>query len=200
MIASLRGEVRHIGLDHVVVECAGVGYRVLVAPATAGSLTRGTEASLLTSMVVREDSMTLYGFTDGEVQELFHLLQTVQGIGPRLAMAAIAVLDPGQMQSAIANGDIKTLCLIPGIGKRVAERIHVELKDKVSAVSSEAAGGATAAAAPAGGVSGQLLEALEGLGFTPRQAEPAVAAAIEAGPDKSVGELLRDALKSLGRS
>lgn len=198
MIASLRGQVRHIGLDHVVVECAGVGYKVLVAPATAGSLTRGAEGSLLTSMVVREDSMTLYGFTDSPQQELFHLLQTVQGVGPRLAMAAIAVLDPAQMQAAIASGDIKTLCLIPGIGKRVAERIHVELKDKVSASpSGEAAGGP---AAPSSAASQQLLEALEGLGFTPRQAEPAVAAAVEAGPDKSVAELLRDALKSLGRS
>ncbi len=199
MIASLRGEVRHIGLDHVVVECAGVGYRVLVAPATAGSLTRGSEGSLLTSMVVREDSMTLYGFTDGPQQELFHLLQTVQGVGPRLAMAAIAVLEPAQMQAAIASGDIKTLCLIPGIGKRVAERIHVELKDKVSAPSPAAAGTGAGTAAPSSPVSQQLLDALEGLGFTPKQAEPAVAAAVEAGPDKPVSELLRDALKSLGR-
>lgn len=198
MIASLRGEVRHIGLDHVVVECAGVGYKVLVAPATAGSLTRGAEGSLLTSMVVREDSMTLYGFTDSPQQELFHLVQTVQGVGPRLAMAAIAVLDPAQMQVAIASGDIKTLCLIPGVGKRVAERIHVELKDKVSAAPSDGSG-ASGPAMPAGGVSQQLLDALEGLGFTPRQAEPAVAAAIEAGPGRSVSELLRDALKSLGR-
>ncbi|MBS4103165.1 Holliday junction branch migration protein RuvA [Tsukamurella paurometabola] len=198
MIASLRGEVRHIGLDHVVVECAGVGYKVLVAPATAGALTRGAEGSLLTSMVVREDSMTLYGFTDAPQQELFHLLQTVQGVGPRLAMAALAVLEPAQMQVAIASGDIKTLCLIPGIGKRVAERIHVELKDKVNAAPSDSAG-PTGATVPAGGVSQQLLDALEGLGFTPKQAEPAVAAAVEAGPGKSVSELLRDALKSLGR-
>ncbi|KXO93404.1 Holliday junction ATP-dependent DNA helicase RuvA (plasmid) [Tsukamurella tyrosinosolvens] len=198
MIASLRGEVRHIGLDHVVVECAGVGYKVLVAPATAGALTRGAEGSLLTSMVVREDSMTLYGFTDGPQQELFHLLQTVQGVGPRLAMAAIAVLEPAQMQVAIASGDIKTLCLIPGIGKRVAERIHVDLKDKVSAAPSDVSGPAGSTVS-AGGVSQQLLDALEGLGFTAKQAEPAVAAAVEAGPDKSVSELLRDALKSLGR-
>ncbi|GAB3126540.1 Holliday junction branch migration protein RuvA [Tsukamurella serpentis] len=198
MIASLRGEVRHIGLDHVVVECAGVGYKVLVAPATAGSLTRGAEGYLLTSMVIREDSHTLYGFTDAPQQELFHLLQTVQGVGPRLAMAAIAVLAPAQMQTAIASGDVKTLCLIPGIGKRVAERIHVELKDKVSATASDGAA-AAGGALPAGGVAQQLLDALEGLGFTPKQAEPAVTAAIEAGPERSVSELLRDALKSLGR-
>lgn len=199
MIASLRGEVRHIGLDHVVIECAGVGYRVLVSPATAGSLTRGGESSLLTSMVVREDSMTLYGFTDPHQQDLFHLIQTVQGVGPRLAMASIAVLDPAQMQTAIASGDIKTLCLIPGIGKRVAERIHVELKDKVSAATVSVAAGATGAVG-AGPVSQQLLDALEGLGFTARQAEPAVVAAIESGPDKPVSDLLRAALKTLGRS
>lgn len=198
MIASLRGEVRHIGLDHVVIECGGVGYKVLVAPNTAGALTRGAKGFLLTSMVVREDSQTLYGFTDGPQQELFHLVQTVQGVGPRLAMAAIAVLDPAQMQTAIAAGDLKTLCLIPGIGKRVAERIHVELKDKVAAAPSDG-GAATGSTVPAGGVSQQLLDALEGLGFTSKQAEPAVAAAVEAGPDKAVSELLRDALKSLGR-
>ncbi|MET9327925.1 Holliday junction branch migration protein RuvA [Tsukamurella sp. NPDC003166] len=198
MIASLRGEVRHIGLDHVVIECAGVGYKVLVAPNTAGTLTRGSEGFLLTSMVVREDSQTLYGFTDGPQQELFHLLQTVQGVGPRLAMAAIAVLDPAQMQTAIASGDLKTLCLIPGIGKRVAERIHIELKDKVSAAPSDDSGPA-GSAVPVGGVAQQLIDALEGLGFTPKQAEPAVTAAVEAGAGKPVSELLRDALKSLGR-
>ncbi len=198
MIASLRGEVRHIGLDHVVIECGGVGYKVLVAPNTAGTLTRGAEGFLLTSMVVREDSQTLYGFTDAPQQELFHLLQTVQGVGPRLAMAAIAVLEPAQMQTAIASGDLKTLCLIPGIGKRVAERIHIELKDKVASAPSDGAAPA-GPAAPAGGVSQQLVDALEGLGFTAKQAEPAVAAAVEAGPGKPVSELLRDALKSLGR-
>ncbi|BDH57194.1 hypothetical protein MTP03_21330 [Tsukamurella sp. PLM1] len=113
-------------------------------------------------------------------------------------MAAIAVLDPAQMQTAIASGDLKTLCLIPGIGKRVAERIHIELKDKVSASPTD--GGAVAGSTvPAGGVAQQLLDALEGLGFTPKQAEPAVAAAVEAGSGKPVSELLRDALKSLGR-
>lgn len=198
MIASLRGEVRHIGLDHVVIECGGVGYKVLVAPNTAGTLTRGSGGFLLTSMVVREDSQTLYGFTDGPQQELFHLLQTVQGVGPRLAMAAIAVLDPAQMQTAIASGDLKTLCLIPGIGKRVAERIHIELKDKVSAAPSDGSGPA-GSTAPVGGVAQQLIDALEGLGFTSKQAEPAVTAAVEAGAGKPVSELLRDALKSLGR-
>ncbi len=197
MIASLRGPVLHIALDHVVIECAGVGYRVQVAPTTAGSMSRGAEASLLTSMVVREDSMTLYGFTDPEVQELFHLLQTVQGIGPRLALAAIAVLDPREMARAITGGEIKTLCLIPGVGKRVAERIHVELKDKIAA---PAETGAVGAVVTGGQVEQQLMEALEGLGFTTRQAEPAVAAVVEEDRDRPVGELLRAALRMLGKS
>lgn len=195
MIASLHGEVVHVGLDHVVIECGGVGYRVQVAPTTAGSLTRGERPRVLTSMVVREDSMTLFGFTDFDTQELFHLLQTVTGVGPRLAMAAIAVLDPQQMSTAIAGGDIKTLCLIPGVGKKVAERIALELKDKVSAMAPAAAGAAPAA----GGDRQQLLEALEGLGFTTRQAAPAVEQVFEAAPGRPLAELLRDALRLLGK-
>ncbi|MDF0529139.1 Holliday junction branch migration protein RuvA [Tsukamurella sp. 8F] len=198
MIASLRGPVLHIALDHVVIECGGVGYRVQVAPTTAGSMTRGAEASLLTSMVVREDSMTLYGFTDPEVQELFHLLQTVQGIGPRLAMSAIAVLDPREMARAITGGEIKTLCLIPGVGKRVAERIHVELKDKIAAPGTN--GEPAVVVGAGGGVEQQLIDALEGLGFTLKQAEPAVTAVVGEGADRPVAELLRDALKILGRA
>ena len=92
MISSVRGTVLDIALDHVVVEAGGLGYRVNVTPATLASLTRGSEATLVTSMIVREDSMTLYGFTDGTSRDLFGLLQTVSGVGPRLAMAVLAVL------------------------------------------------------------------------------------------------------------
>ncbi|GAA4404186.1 Holliday junction branch migration protein RuvA [Tsukamurella soli] len=200
MIASLRGPVLHIALDHVVIECGGVGYRVQVAPTTAGAMTRGSEASLLTSMVVREDSMTLYGFTDPDVQEFFHLLQTVQGIGPRLAMAAIAVLDPREMARAITAEDIKTLCLIPGVGKRVAERIHVELKDKIAAPGGAGTDVGPGPAIAVGGVEQQLVEALEGLGFSTRQAEPAVSAVVEEDPDRPVADLLRAALRRLGKA
>ena len=102
MIASVRGPVLEIALDHAVIDCAGVGYRVLATPVTLSRLRRGDEATLLTSMIVREDSMTLYGFTEPDARALFALLQTVTGVGPRLAMATLAVLEPDALRRALA--------------------------------------------------------------------------------------------------
>ncbi|GEE02679.1 Holliday junction ATP-dependent DNA helicase RuvA [Gordonia spumicola] len=194
MIASVSGEVIDIALDHAVVECGGVGYRVLATPPTLGRLTRGEHARLLTSMIVREDSMTLYGFTDPEARDLFGLLQTVTGVGPRLAMATLAVLEPDSLRRALAESDAKALTAVPGIGKRVAERLVVELRDKVDA-GSAAAG--IPGAAPAG-VGGQVTEALVGLGFTENAAQQAVAAVLAAQPDADSSTLLRTALAGLG--
>ncbi|QRY63998.1 Holliday junction branch migration protein RuvA [Gordonia sp. PDNC005] len=194
MIASVSGEVIDIALDHAVVECAGVGYRVLATPPTLGRLTRGSHARLLTSMIVREDSMTLYGFTDPEARDLFGLLQTVTGVGPRLAMATLAVLEPDSLRRALADSDAKALTAVPGIGKRVAERLVVELRDKVDAgpVASGVPG------APASGAGGQVTEALIGLGFTEGAAQQAVAAVLAAQPDADSSTLLRTALAGLG--
>ncbi|ALG84715.1 Holliday junction branch migration protein RuvA [Gordonia phthalatica] len=195
MIASVSGEVIHIALDHAVVECAGVGYRVLATPPTLGTLRRGEHVRLLTAMMVREDSMTLYGFTDPDARDLFGLLQTVTGVGPRLAMATLAVLEPDSLRRALADSDAKALTAVPGIGKRVAERLVVELRDKVTAVP----GGVPAAgvAAPAG-VGAQVAEALVGLGFTEGAAEKAVAAVLADNADADSSTLLRAALSSLG--
>jgi holliday junction DNA helicase RuvA len=101
MIASVRGEVLDIALDHAVIEASGVGYRVNATPVTLGALHRGSEARLFTTMIVREDSMTLYGFSDTESKDLFSLLQTVSGVGPRLAMATLAVLEPDALRRAL---------------------------------------------------------------------------------------------------
>ncbi|WP_347954257.1 Holliday junction branch migration protein RuvA [Gordonia aichiensis] len=195
MIASVSGEVIDIALDHAVVECAGVGYRVLATPPTLGTLKRGSQVRLLTTMMVREDSMTLYGFTDPEARDLFALLQTVTGVGPRLAMATLAVLEPDSLRTALAGSDAKALTAVPGIGKRVAERLVVELRDKVTA----APGAAGAVGAPVvGGVSGQVTEALVGLGFTEQAAQKAVAAVVAADPGADSSTLLRAALSALG--
>ncbi|GAA4667805.1 Holliday junction branch migration protein RuvA [Gordonia humi] len=194
MIRSVSGEVVEIALDHVVVECAGVGYRVLATPPTIGRLTRGEHARLLTSMIVREDSMTLYGFTDPEARELFGLLQTVTGVGPRLAMATLAVLEPDSLRRALAESDAKALTAVPGIGKRVAERLVVELRDKVAA----APVGAGVPGAPETGVGAQVVEALIGLGFTENAAQQAVAAVLAGQPDADSATLLRTALAGLG--
>ncbi len=136
MIASIRGEVIEIALDHAVIEAAGVGYKIMATPATLGTLRRGTEARLVTAMIVREDSQTLYGFADGSARDLFQMLLGVSGVGPKIALATLAVYDPGALRQALADGDVTALTRVPGIGKRGAERMVLELRDKIGALPS----------------------------------------------------------------
>ncbi len=194
MIASVRGEVLEIALDHAVVEVGGVGLAVVAAPGTLAGLRRGEQARLATTLVVREDSLTLFGFADDAQRELFGLLQSVGGIGPRMALATLAVLSPDALTTALHTGDVKTLCRVPGIGQKVAQRMVLELKDKVLAAP---------ATAPAPAGSGnprrdEVVEALVGLGFTARPAEAAVDAALTADAAADAAVLLRAALASLG--
>ncbi|MGB3771698.1 MAG: Holliday junction branch migration protein RuvA [Rhodococcus sp. (in: high G+C Gram-positive bacteria)] len=198
MISSIRGEVLEIALDHAVVEAAGLGYRVNATPATLAGLVRGSEARLVISMIVREDSMTLYGFADATSRDLFGLLQTVSGVGPRLAMAVLAVLEPDALRTALTDGNVTALMRVPGIGKRGAERLVVELKDKVDAVVAAPAGASISTSASP--VRDQVVEALLGLGFPAKQAEPAVDAVLGENPSTSTSAALRAALVSLGRS
>ncbi|SDC94389.1 Holliday junction branch migration protein RuvA [Rhodococcus tukisamuensis] len=201
MIASVRGEVLEIALDHVVLEAAGVGYRLNATPATLSTLTRGADVRLVTAMIVREDSMTLYGFHDTESRDLFGLLQTVSGVGPRLAMATLAVLEPVALRKALAEGNVTALTRVPGIGKRGAERMVVELRDKVEAVPTAAdphLGGA--AGVVPGLVREQIVEALVGLGFPLKQAEPATDSVLAADPAADTSTALRSALGLLGKT
>lgn len=201
MIHSVRGPVLEIGLDHAVVEVGGVGLAVHATPATLGGLRRGEESRLATTLVVREESLTLFGFADVEERELFLLLQTVSGIGPRLALATIAVLEPDTLRGALADGDLAVLTRIPGVGRKSAERLVVELRDKVTAPAAAPAGvPAAAAASPVLGVREQVVEALLGLGFPQRSAEQAVDGVLAESPDTGASVLLRSALSSLGRS
>lgn len=196
MIASVRGEVLDIALDHAVIEAAGVGYRVMATPATLAGLRRGADARLITAMIVREDSMTLYGFGDAEARDLFLTLLGVSGVGPKIALATLAVHEPARLRQALADGDITALTRVPGIGKRGAERLVLELRDKIGQVS---AGSGTAA--PTGGaVRGPVLEALIGLGFTAKAAEEAIDAVLAAEPEATTSAALRAALSILGRS
>lgn len=205
MIHSVRGPVLEIGLDHAVVEVGGVGLAVYATPATLGGLRRGEESRLATTLVVREESLTLFGFADAEERELFLLLQTVSGIGPRLALATLAVLEPDTLRRALADGELAVLTRIPGVGRKSAERLVVELRDKVTAPAPVPAG---AAAGPAGGgaptpvlgVRDQVVEALLGLGFTQKPAEQAVDGVLGEAPDTDARVLLRTALSALGRS
>src|SRR5512139_1542909 len=131
MIASIRGEVLDIALDRVVIEAAGVGYKVMVTPSTLATLRRGTEARLITAMIVREDSMTLYGFADADARDLFLTLLGVSGIGPSIALGALAMYDGATLRQAIGDGDIAALTRIPKVGKKTAELMALSLRDKV---------------------------------------------------------------------
>ncbi|MEV4125134.1 Holliday junction branch migration protein RuvA [Nocardia sp. NPDC049707] len=200
MIASVRGEVLEIALDHVVIEAAGLGYRLNVTPATLSTLTRGEESRLFTTMIVREDSMTLFGFADTESRDLFGLLQTVSGVGPRLAMAVLAVLEPEALRKALAEGNVAALTRVPGIGKRGAERMVVELRDKVNLVPVQAGPPGSAPAPVLTPVREQVVDALVGLGFPVKQAEPAVDAVLAENPAADTSIALRAALGSLGKN
>ncbi|MCY7342737.1 MAG: Holliday junction branch migration protein RuvA [Pseudonocardia sp.] len=198
MISSVRGEVLVIGLDHAVVEVGGVGLAVHATPATLAGLRRGERSLLATALVVREDSLTLFGFAGDEERDLFGLLQTVAGIGPRLALAVLAVLDPDTLRRALSGGEVRTLTSVPGVGPKVAQRMVLELKDKVALHAAT-----TTPAGPTGSgnpTRDEVVEALLGLGFTPRPAEVAVDAVLSADSTADAPTLLRAALTSLGRS
>ncbi|HEU5472859.1 MAG TPA: Holliday junction branch migration protein RuvA [Actinophytocola sp.] len=195
MIASVRGRVLAVGLDHAVVDVGGIGFAVQATPATLAMLRRGEEASLATALVVREDSLTLFGFADAEARELFRLLQTVSGIGPRLALATLAVLEPAALRAALVDGSIAMLTQVPGIGRKGAERLIIELRDKVGALpaapQADAGGGG-------GGVRSSVVDALVGLGFPARQAEQAVDGVLRENGAPDTPAVLRRALATLG--
>ncbi len=201
MIASVRGTVTHVGLDRVVIEVGGVGMLVHATPSTASSCRRGSEAALATSLVVREDSMTLFGFGTGAERDMFETVQTVSGVGPRLALAMLSVMGPDQLASALRAGDAKALTSIPGIGAKSAERLVLELRDKVGAApGSAAAGPGPTTDGPGGSWRDQVTEALVGLGWSTRQAGDAVdrVAAGDHG-DADIATYLRLALRELRR-
>jgi holliday junction DNA helicase RuvA len=195
MIASIRGEVLDIALDHVVIEAGGVGYKIMTTPSTLATLRRGTEARLITAMIVREDSQTLYGFAEADARDLFSTLLGVSGVGPKIALATLAVYDAIALRQALADGDVTALTRVPGIGKRGAERMVLELRDKIGAVSS----GAGVAAATGHAVRGPVVEALVGLGFAAKQAEEATDKVLAGDPDASTQSALRAALSMLGK-
>ncbi len=194
MIAAVRGEVLDIALDHVVIEAAGVGYKVMATPATLAALRRGDEARLITAMIVREDSMTLYGFADADARNLFLTLIGVSGIGPSIALGALAMYDGPTLRQAIGDGDVTALTRIPKVGKKTAELLVLTLRDKVGAVTST---GFTAVGGHS--VRGPVVEALVGLGFALKQAEEATDKVLADEPDATQSSALRSALSMLGR-
>ncbi len=201
MIAHLRGRVTALQLDSAVLEVGGVGLQVMCTPGTLAGFRLGAEALVPTSMVVREESLTLFGFADDDEKSLFELLQTASGVGPKLAQAMLAVHSPDDLRLAVSAEDVKTLTRVPGIGQKGAQRIILELKDRIGppvGTSRPASGAASAA-----GWRDQVREGLVGLGYPVRDAEKAVevvAADVPATGSADVGALLRSALRSLSKA
>ncbi|WUH94691.1 Holliday junction branch migration protein RuvA [Streptomyces sp. NBC_00433] len=202
MIAFVSGQVAALAPDTAVIEVGGVGMAVQCAPNTLAALRIGKPARLATSLVVREDSLTLYGFADDDERQVFELLQTVSGVGPRLAQTMLAVHAPDALRAAVATGDEKALTAVPGIGKKGAQRLLLELKDRLGAPLGGASA-VTAAGQAAPSWREQLHAALLGLGYAAREADEAVATVTpqaEAAAEPNVGALLRSALQSLNRT
>lgn len=200
MIAFVSGTVAALAPDAAVIEVGGVGMAVQCAPNTLSTLRLGQPARLATSLVVREDSLTLYGFVDDDERQVFVLLQTASGVGPRLAQAMLAVHTPDALRRAVATDDEKALTAVPGIGKKGAQKLLLELKDRLGAPTGTPAVGAPVTS----GWRDQLHAALIGLGYATREADEAVSAvapeAEAAGETPQVGRLLRSALQTLNRA
>jgi Holliday junction DNA helicase RuvA len=201
VIAFVRGTVETVGLTSAVVEVGGVGLEVQCTPNTLADLRRGSVATLPTSMVVREDSLTLFGFADDDEKQMFEIVQTASGVGPKLAQAMLAVHSPETIRRAVAADDVKTLTAVPGIGHKGAQRIILELRDRIG---SPGAGVPRTAGAPAVGLwQAQVHGGLVGLGWSGKEADKAIAAVTSEAelmdaPD--VPRLLRLALQTLSKA
>jgi Holliday junction DNA helicase RuvA len=202
MIASVNGRIAALGPDGAVVEVGGVGLAISCSPGTLARLRVGDCARLSTSLVVREDSLTLYGFADDDERGLFELLQTANGVGPKLAQTILGVYPPREVRRAIATSDHSALVKVPGIGRKGAEKLVIELRDRIGSIDSDA----TSAEPGLPGVTAsapwrdQVLHALAGLGFTGKEATEAIdTVADEAGENPEVAVILRQTIQLLGR-
>ena len=204
MISHLNGTVAAVSPDGVVIEVGGVGLRVQCTPDTLASLRLGAPGRVATSLVVREDSLTLFGFATDDERNVFELLQTASGIGPRLALAMLAVHSPDALRRAVAAEDIKALTMVPGVGNKGAQRIILELKDRLGAPGDLAGHGhadGAAAASRAPSWRDQVQSGLVNLGWSARDADAAVDAVEADAGDQApdVATALRAALRKLSR-
>jgi Holliday junction DNA helicase RuvA len=212
LIASVSGRVAAVSPDGAVVEVGGIGLAVQCTPGTIARLQVGESARLSTSLIVREDSLTLYGFADDDERSLFELLQTANGVGPRLAQAVLAIHPPREVRRAVSTADVKALMQVPGIGKKGAERLILELRDRLGVSTSSTTLDAPAAAGlpsvtPVAPWKDQLTSALVGFGWSVREADGAIAQLVPVAEDQIAAQgavdiaiLLRQALQLLGRA
>jgi Holliday junction DNA helicase RuvA len=198
MIASVSGRVAALAPDAAVIEVGGVGLLVHCTPTTLAGLRQGGDATVHTALVVREDSLTLFGFASADERVVFELLQTATGVGPRLAQAVLAVHSPDDVRVAVATEDLAALTLVPGIGRKGAQRIVLELKDRLG----DPVGGGvqSGGAAEPAGVRARVREALLGLGYPPREAEDAVRVVPGDHDEADVAGAIKLALRSLDRA
>jgi Holliday junction DNA helicase RuvA len=202
VIAFVRGRVAAVGVTSAVLEVGGVGLELQCTPDTLADLRIGQEATLPSSLVVREDSLTLFGFADDDEKQMFELVQTASGVGPKLAQAMIAVHRPETLRRAVTSDDVKTLTTVPGIGQKGAQRIILELRDRIGAPSM------TAVPARSGGPAtsdwqAQVQAGLVGLGWSAREADRAVsdvAPEAEQMSTPDIAVLLRAALRTLSKA
>ena len=192
MIASLDGVVAALTASYLVLEVGGVGYRVHAGPETLSSLSQGDRVRLHIHHIVREDNQALYGFRGSEELAFFELITTVSGVGPKVGLAIVSSRPVADLQLAILQGDEAVLTAVPGVGKRLAGRIVLELREKVAV----AAGSATSG----GGAENEVVAALEALGYTARESREAARAAVaELGADVSLEDRVKEALRVLRR-
>jgi Holliday junction DNA helicase RuvA len=200
MIAQLSGTVIQLGPTSAVIDVGGLGIATVCSPNTASGLRVGHSATLATSLVVREDSLTLYGFASTDEREFFELLLTATGVGPKLAQATLAVLSPDELRTAIATENLVQLVKVPGVGRKGAQRMVIELKDKINALSLPNPTVATAGPVP--GWRDQVTLGLQGLGWSAKDAEAACAEVeplVRADPSVGVPQIMRAALQSLAK-
>ena len=203
MIAFVRGTVADVTLGSAVVEVGGVGLELVCTPNTLATLRVGAPATLPTSMVVREESLTLFGFLDEDEKTCFELLQTASGVGPKLAQAMLAVHTPDELRRAVAAEDVKTLTTVPGIGQKGAQRIILELKDRIGVPGVSGPGRLASAAPPREAWRSQVHAGLVGLGWSAKEADKAVDAVApdaDGAPEPDVAGLLRAALRTLSKA
>jgi Holliday junction DNA helicase RuvA len=204
VIAHLRGTVAGVAPDGAVIEVGGVGMRVQCTPGTLAGLRPGEAAQVATSLVVREDSLTLYGFSSDDERNVFEMLQTASGVGPRLALAMLAVHSPDALRRAVSTGDLAALTMVPGIGKKGAERIVLELRDRLGPPGDDT--GSMPGTRPASRLPSwrdQVTSGLVNLGWQTRDAEAAIAAledeGVVSGDAVDVATVLRAALRKLSK-
>lgn len=199
MISQLQGTIVSVGATWFVIDVGGVGLRAWATPATSARMRVGQPVTVQTSLVVREDSLTLYGFDQAAERDAFELAQSATGVGPKLAMAMVSVLDPQELAAAISGEDVARLCAVPGIGRKGAQRIILELKDKTLQL-----GQPTELEQPT--VTShwreQVAEGLQSLGWSAKDAESAcdqIAEQVTENPDIELGALMKAALNKLAR-